>query len=331
MSQTATAPTAVLLAAVERALRAPSVHNTQPWRWRIGSGAVELHADLSRHLASTDPDRRDLVLSCGAALHHVRAALAAVGVATAVDRVPDPDDSTHLATVRARPGPPDPRLAELAPAMEQRRSDRRRFAAATVDDHVLDTLRAAASANGAVLHVVTNPDARLRFEFTLADAAARQRYVPGYVAELTIWTHRYAGARDGIPAEARTSTAMQTPGVGLRAFPEGRLPPNAPGIGGEHDGSLLLVLTTPEDAPFDRLIAGEAASAVLLAATQKGLATTLISQALEVPESQIRLASEVLRSPDHPQLAIRLGRPVPGAAELPLTPRRTLESVLLRD
>ena len=72
--------TADLTAAVEHALRAPSVHNTQPWRWRIRPDAVELHADWNRHLVATDPDRRDLVLSCGAALHHLQVALAARGL-----------------------------------------------------------------------------------------------------------------------------------------------------------------------------------------------------------------------------------------------------------
>ena len=64
-----------LAEAVERALRAPSVHNTQPWLWRINPRVIELHADWTRHLAATDPDRRDVLLSCGAALHHLQVAL----------------------------------------------------------------------------------------------------------------------------------------------------------------------------------------------------------------------------------------------------------------
>ena len=72
-----------LAEAVEHALRAPSVHNTQPWRWRIddADGVVELYADRNRHLSATDPDGRDLLISCGAALDHLVVALAhAVGI-----------------------------------------------------------------------------------------------------------------------------------------------------------------------------------------------------------------------------------------------------------
>ena len=81
----------VLMRATERALRAPSVHNSQPWQWRISDGVVELHADPNRHLVGTDPDRRDLVISCGAALHHLTVALADLGVSTTTERLPDPE------------------------------------------------------------------------------------------------------------------------------------------------------------------------------------------------------------------------------------------------
>ena len=168
--------------------------------------------------------------------------------------------------------------------------------------------------------------ARRRLEQVLADAAARQRYAPGYAAELRIWTHRSAGSRDGIPAGAVPVHAADAPG--LRPFPRGRLTAR-PAAG--PDGSVVLAVTTVVDEVLDRLLAGEAASAVLLAATVRGLATTPLSQAQETPESRARLASFVLHTPDHPQLLLRVGHPAPGAAPLEPTVRRTLESVLLRN
>ena len=110
-----------LVTAVEHALRAPSVHNTQPWKWRITGDTVQLHADWNRHLVATDPDRRDLVVSCGAALHHLLVALAAQGLEAEVDRIPDPDDAGHLVTVTVRPG-----TGPVADAVLRRGDPRRR-------------------------------------------------------------------------------------------------------------------------------------------------------------------------------------------------------------
>ncbi|MCX6463236.1 MAG: NAD(P)H nitroreductase [Pseudonocardiales bacterium] len=317
-------PDGVLTAALERALRAPSVHNTQPWRWRLTDGGVELHADPTRHLVATDPDRRDLVLSCGAALHHLRVAVAAAGLEGHVRRLPDPEDRWHLATVDVRRGTPDRALARLAPAVEARRTDRRPLGPEQVPAHVLDALVALAAAAGATLLPVTDPAARRRLDELVAEAAARQRFAPGYAAELTIWTHRSAASRDGIPAAALPARGVDA--AGLRPFPRGRLTSHGPGP----DGSVVLVLTTVADEVLDRLLAGEATSAVLLGATLRGLATTPLSQAHETEESRHRLATHVLRTPDHPQLMIRAGRPAPGAARLEPTERRPLESVLMR-
>src|SRR6185295_13753413 len=100
--------------AIALAIRAPSVHNSQPWRWRVGDSSLHLYADWSRHLPATDPDGRDLVVSCGASLHHLRVALAALGWDTVVHRVPNPAEPDHLAAVELverRPRPEDIPLA----------------------------------------------------------------------------------------------------------------------------------------------------------------------------------------------------------------------------
>lgn len=95
-----------LRGAIALATRAPSVHNTQPWRWVVGEESVHLYADWSRQLPATDPDGRDLLISCGAALHHLRVALAALGWATVVHRIPNPAEPSHLAAIEPRPHEP---------------------------------------------------------------------------------------------------------------------------------------------------------------------------------------------------------------------------------
>jgi hypothetical protein len=122
---------------------------------------------------------------------------------------------------------------------------------------------------------------------------------------------------------SRPSPLRRLPGGGLRQ------PPQPTGQGAAADAAELLVLGTAGDDPDDHLRAGEAASAVLLTATRLGLATTPLSQALEVDEVRRAIRRDVLHSVEHPQLLIRVGWAPTGAAELPPTPRRGLSSVLL--
>ncbi|MCO1656337.1 Acg family FMN-binding oxidoreductase [Pseudonocardia humida] len=321
------------VAAVELALRAPSVHNTQPWRWRIGPDEVQLHADRFRHLAATDPDRRDLLISCGAALHHLRAALAGAGVAERVALLPDPANRLHLATVRAVTGPPDPALVRMASSITRRRTDRRRLSHRPVPAELRDALVRRAGAEGPLLVPVVAAARRELLLATLAEASSLQRHHPGYAAELQRWTHRPAHTHDGVPAEnvppppiGASVPAPQRPfgPAGLARSPArpGRDPD-------EDDGALFLVLVTAGDTERDRMLAGQAASAVLLTATGMGLATTPFSQAVEVGASRLRLRRDVLGIPEHPQLVIRVGWPAPGADPLPASPRRPFTAVRL--
>ena len=91
--------TDVLAQAAALAGYAPSIHNSQPWRWRVSGEVLDLYAVHSRQLAITDPDGRLAVLSAGAALHHARTALAAEGLDATVVRLPEPDDTGHLARI----------------------------------------------------------------------------------------------------------------------------------------------------------------------------------------------------------------------------------------
>jgi hypothetical protein len=216
---------AYLVTAVEHALLAPSVHNTQPWRWRIIGDTIQLHADWNRHLIATDPGRRDLHISCGAALHHLLVALAAQGLEAQVDRLPDPEDPGHLATVTVRRGAGHPADATLFPAIDRRRTDRRRMSHRPVPAELLRVLTEKSRDAGAtLLPVVAGTAMRDRLATALAEAARRQQFAAGYSTELELWTRRYAAARDGVPAASIASPPIGAQGDSpLRRFPHGRL------------------------------------------------------------------------------------------------------------
>ena len=113
--------------ALTMAVRAPSVHNTQPWLWSVGENSVHLHSNPSLQLPSTDPDGRDLMISCGIALNHCVVAFAALGWLAKAHRFPNPADSSHLAAMELEPYSATEVDVALAAAILRRRTDRRRY------------------------------------------------------------------------------------------------------------------------------------------------------------------------------------------------------------
>jgi hypothetical protein len=152
--------TRVLAQVAMAAGAAPPIFNSQPWRWRIGDDVAELRIDRRLQPRSTDPDARILTISCGAALHCARAALAAAGVTVEVTRTPDPAGSDLLARLRVTGfGAPVPDAVRYQPAVALRHTGRRPTADLDVPDAALSRLRAAAEEQGAHLHVLSPADA----------------------------------------------------------------------------------------------------------------------------------------------------------------------------
>src|SRR3954469_23026146 len=143
--------------ALRLALRAPSVHNCQPWRWLVGPTSVHLYADGARQLPATDPYGRDLLISCGAALDHLLVALASLGCGARVHRMPNPTHPGHLATVEPFPHPASGDDAALAAAIPVRRTDRRRFSPWLVPPELIGELLELARLRGVGLEAITEP------------------------------------------------------------------------------------------------------------------------------------------------------------------------------
>jgi nitroreductase len=319
---------ATMRAALELALRAPSLHNSQPWRWRLDGATAYLYLDSTRRLPATDPHARELVISCGAALHHLQVALAAEGREARVRRLPDPADPACLASVTLTgrlPGPADTALANAIPV---RRTDRRRFTSWPVPAELIGELSELADLRGLRLQAITEPLPRYRLFRAISDAAERQANDPAQAAELAAWSGRAAGSPDGVPA-VNTPPSRSTPGrPRMRPFADPQL--SEADHGGEPEAATLLLLSTTSDWPIYWLAAGEVASAVLLTATRDGLASSVLSQPLEVGDTRAFLYEHVVRAkPWHPQLLLRLGWLPAETPPLPPTPRRPLEELLV--
>lgn len=321
---------AALRSALHLALRAPSLHNSQPWRWRLDGPSVQLYLDPNRRLPITDPYARELVISCGAALHHLEAALAARGWQVQVHRLPDPGEPTHLATITAC-GRTDVAVETgLADAIPRRRTDRRRFGSWPVPAELVGELIEIADQRGARLQEVTEPRPHRRLVRAIAEAAERQASDPATSAELAAWSGRDSDSPDGVPADHVPVPQHATGRPPMRPFAGSQQQEST--SGGEPEAAALLVLSTSTDRPRQWLLAGEVASAALLAATRDGLASSLLTQPLEVDDVRAFLREHVVSSGLwHPQLILRIGWLPAGTPPLPPTPRHSLDDVLGAD
>lgn len=313
---------ATIHAALALATRAPSIHNSQPWQWRVGDQSVHLYADLDRRLERADPDSRDLLLSCGAALHHGVVAFAALGWHATVHRLPNPASPEHLAAIELRRQAPTELDIALAAAIPRRRTDRRHYSTWPVAHSDIAMMRARAARAGVMLRRVESPS---RLQHIVAESISRHAADDDYLRELTAWSGKYA-ATAGVPAR---NAPKPDPGAPLssRIF-AGSVLKQPAGSTATDEGAVMLALGTADDTRMARLRAGEATSLVLLTATCMGLAACPVTEPLEITETRDEVQLEVFGASGFPQMLLRVGWAPVNADPLPPTPRRRLADVV---
>ena len=258
--------------AAVRATLAPSVHNTQPWRFVLSADALEIHADRSRQLRVLDPRGRQLTLSCGCALFNARASLAAAGYDPPVERAPDPARSDLLARVLLREPPREwVPIGALDEQAERRHTNRRRFSDDLVPAADVAALVEAAAAEGAVLFPIERADHRHATARLSQLADEIENADPAYRAELRAWTTDDLRRRDGVPAAAVPHTdAGSGDEIPIRDFDTrgmGWLPTATQ----SSMRQCLLLLGSIADNRVAWLRSGEALERILLELTRLGL------------------------------------------------------------
>jgi nitroreductase len=310
----------VIAELLDAAVAAPSMHNTQPWRFRIRRAAdtIELYADPERTLRFSDPRGRAVHIACGAALFNLRLAAAVAGRQPLVQLLPDPGHVLLLATVRlAGPYRAQPAERELHAAIRRRHTNRGPFSGRPVPLGVLAELTEAAGLEGAMLHVLDH-DETVRVLHLVQDAERAQLADPAYRAELAQWA---GGARDreGIPDSALgpRSPDSLTP---VRDFTPGR--PGPPSHAWFEETPQLAVLSVHSGGRADWLRAGQALQRVLLTATNRGISATPLTQPLETADAW--LIRDPRSGTEQPQMILRIGYGLP----VPPTPRRPVPEML---
>ena len=316
----------VLRFVLRYAVLAPSSHNSQPWLFHVDGSAVEVYADRTRRLPVVDPDDRELVMSCGAALYNLRLALRHFGERPKLSVLPEGTDSDLLARVDlAGEATRDPQLEEQFAAIPNRHTCRQAFDDVPIHPGVVQRLRQAASAEGAWLvdvpkerrHSVTN---------LVTEADFVQMSHSAFRRELAHWMRASHPARDdGMPGYALGMSELQSV-VGpliVRTFDVG-MSQAAKDDELSRGSALLALIVTETDDVTDWIAAGQALQRVLLTATAAGLRASFLNQPIEISSMRLQLARALALQGD-PQLLLRFGY---GPSSAP-TPRRPVADTLL--
>jgi hypothetical protein len=311
------------------AVLAPSNHNAQPWLFRIVGNGIELFADRTRALAVVDPEDRELIMGCGAALFNLRIAFHYFGYEGAVRTFPDQSRPDLLARIEfGGEWKAQQKEQALFHTILKRRTNRMPFRSQPVPKPVLLELQAAAKREGAWLDIVQS-DARRNTIADLISEGDRSQMSDGHFRrELAAWIHpSRTASHDGTPGYAiglGGLTSYFGPIV-VRTFDTGRgqaardrqLATGSP---------VLAVVGTETDTPADWLSGGQALEHVLLRARVDDVWASFLNQPIEVLELRTKVRDSIGMN-GFPQILLRMGY----GQDVRPTPRRTPGEVLMRE
>jgi len=300
------------------ATAAPSMHNTQPWRFAVRQDMIELRADPERLLPIIDPDGRGVHIACGAALFNLCLAAQVAGREPVIQLLPDPAEPLLLATARlAGPHQPTSAERELHAAITQRRTNRAPFSGRPVPPSVLAELTDAAQAEGGILHILDREETA-RVLYLVRDAERAWLADPAYRAELARWAGGPRG-RDGMP-DSVLGPRSPDRAAPVREFAPGR--PTPADYAWFEENPQLVIVSTRFRGRAHLLLAGQALQRVLLTATMRGISASPLTQPLE--RGQAWLVRGPRSGRDEPQMILRIGYGLP----VPSSPRRPVSEII---
>jgi hypothetical protein len=338
------------LTVVHAAILAANAHDSQPWRFQIGSDRIDVYADADRHLGAMDPFRREMHLSLGCALENAVLIARSLGYAANLrscggqlqeDGVRD--EARHVASISL--GLQQAGASSLAAAIPHRHTNRSPYQGdRSISTDMLHQLSALSSEAAVRLIWITDPEGRR--DFAAATIAATETIAADSV--MIADSDRWFRATDAEIELHRDGPTLYCAGLsplvlfGARLMPVSTQSAHRHWIDQTRDAQLgtrpVIGLIAVKDL-YDRdcaLRAGRLWQRLHLQGTLLGLGMQPLNQLPECVDRERQLGRpSIFRSALagfsgaaewQPTFAFRVGWPTRPA---PASPRRSLQSVLM--
>lgn len=316
---------ALLRELVRYATLAPSSHNTQCWRFRIGSAVISILPDYSRRCPAVDPDDHHLFVSLGCAAENLAQAAMANGLMAAADFRPEAGSALDIALTPTRPS-----ASPLFQAIPDRQCTRTEYDGRPLSTAELKMLERAAGGTGVQVLFFTGRTAMEDILEYVTQGNTTQMHDPAFTNELKAWirfSEREAmRSGDGLFAGASGNpTAPRW--LGSRLFdlfftPQRENDKYARQV---RSSAGIAVFVSERDDKAHWLEVGRCYERFALQATALGIRNAMLNQPVEVPSLRSQFAQHLGIGGLRPDLVVRFGR----GPSMPRSLRRPMEAVLV--
>lgn len=311
------------------AVLAPSGHNAQPWLFRLKHDSLEIYLDFKRALSIVDPDNREMIISCGAAIGTLVLAAKYFSYQANVNFAPTAGPSGLLASISlTKSHDPTPDDIAIFAAILRRQTNRSPFDDRAISPQLLNECVLAAKSYGVEFVHFIDEDQK-SFVAELAELADRKQFSqPWFRTELAMWMRpKHGHGHDGMSAYRFGLPDFLTPIAGfiVRSFNIGRRVASSNRAKIQLASPALGVFASGEDSQHDWLNTGCALGHVLLILTCHGITAAYINQVIETSALRLRL-QKYATSLAYPQILIRFGQAEPSLVQ---SVRRSVDDCLI--
>ena len=312
---------------VKQAVKVPSGHNTQPWKFHRDGSVVEIHPDFDRKLPVVDPDNRELFVSLGCAAENFCLAAQTKGYESTVS-VGDTGVIRILLTEDSgvKPSP-------LFEQIDMRQINRSIYTGEEIAPDALKKLQFVHSEKGVSVHYYAHQTEQFNdIEQCVFQGNIRQMQNEAFKAELKSWM-RFNKKHQDQTLDGLSYAVFGAPNVPrwmaepIMSMAVNTKAQNRADRKKIESASHLVLFTTRENSRREWVDLGRTLQRFLLTATELGIAHAYLNQPNEQPEIAAEMAKTLDLDGEYPTILLRIGY----GKQQAYSKRRPVEDVIIED